>query len=712
MKRISSFSYIIIIASLLLISCSTPPSTIRPWDELPTEHYTIPPHAKYLANFRIVLDPGHGGLAHLPGYKRGPTGQREAVMNLNVALFLKKFLLRAGAKVVMTRTNDRFVSLQERVDISEKVQGDFLISLHHNAAENAKTNYASVFYHLHPDYSPSSLDIARNIYFGLVEALRLPQVAEDGLLTDKLFYPAGFGLLRRLKIPGVLLESSFFTNPKEEKRLIDLNYNQREAYGIFLGLVRWAAGGLPKSQLIHPIQPSISKKPEIIYKLFDGITERGGRGAGKLLAYSNSISLKLDGQPVPVKVNIRRKQLVYQPDSALTNGAHLLQVDLGNLFKNNNLPRIDTLIIASPVRLITFHIPSKKLPADGTAVMPIELILSDKDNQPVWDGTTVQLSTRQGTVFPRSTQLENSRAIVYYKTGLKQETVQIVVTADGRQDTLSLKLVEPGLVRVLSGVIVDDSTEQRLAGAEVLLGDSLSTRSDDNGSFFILNPPTGQVQLSIKSKGYAKDKNLMTITSTKSKIVQARLHANLAGLLHNEVIIIDAALGGIEKGDRFGNNLTSAQANLDLVTRLADSLNWAGAEPILIRANDDTLGVQTRIKKVNALKKGWYLKLNYKQWDSDSVQVECTTYPGNKVGERLAKAIGQPFSKDSKTRVVFNQNINVPEVTYTNKTAIAIVIRSRFPMINRRDLPTLFKGILEFQRKTKEMAANELAGDQ
>jgi N-acetylmuramoyl-L-alanine amidase len=223
----------VLLFSLLVLGCAGTKLKLHDWTDLPKEQYTIPPFAHHLANYKIALDPGHGGMSHLPDYKRGPSGKEEAVMNLNVAFFLKEFLDQVGTKVVMTRVDDRFVSLKERNEIAARAGCDFLLSLHHNAAENPQTNYATVFYHLHPDYSPVSMDLARQIYFGLVEALRLPQVATDGLLTDKLIYPDGFGLLRTAEIPAVLLESSYFSNPVEEKRLTKLSYNRREAYGIF-----------------------------------------------------------------------------------------------------------------------------------------------------------------------------------------------------------------------------------------------------------------------------------------------------------------------------------------------------------------------------------------------------------------------------------------------------------------------------------------------
>ena len=166
----------------LMLGCANNKLRVREWTELPPVRYTIPPFAKHLAQYKIALDPGHGGLSHLPDYKRGPTGKEEAVMNLNVALHLKEFLQLAGAQVVMTRVEDRFVSLNERAEIAARERCDFLISLHHNAGARSTANYTTVFYHLHPDYSPMSMDLARATYFGLVEALRLPEISPEGLL--------------------------------------------------------------------------------------------------------------------------------------------------------------------------------------------------------------------------------------------------------------------------------------------------------------------------------------------------------------------------------------------------------------------------------------------------------------------------------------------------------------------------------------------------
>ena len=55
-------------------------------------HFDPPPYTRHLKGFKICLDPGHGGQGHVPDYKRGPTGVREAEVNLRVAFHLREML--------------------------------------------------------------------------------------------------------------------------------------------------------------------------------------------------------------------------------------------------------------------------------------------------------------------------------------------------------------------------------------------------------------------------------------------------------------------------------------------------------------------------------------------------------------------------------------------------------------------------------------------
>ncbi|RMD86436.1 MAG: hypothetical protein D6813_14930 [Calditrichaeota bacterium] len=694
---VGSWGYPYILFSLwFLVACAGTRLKLHEWTELPKEHYTIPPYAHYLSRFKIALDPGHGGMAHLPDYKRGPTGKREAIMNLNVARFLKEFLQLAGAQVILTRQGDEFVSLQDRVEIAEKAGCDFIISLHHNFSKNPSTNFAAVFYHLYPDYSPLSMDLARNIYFGLVEALHLPQISIEGLLSDKLIYPAGFGLLRRAKIPAILVESSFYSNPREEKRLMDWRYNRREAYGIFLGLARWAAGGIPRAERVEPQKIARNKRRKIVYRLYDGLEERGGRTAGKLLIFAQSVTALIDSMKVPVKLSEDLRYAVFVPDSGLNNGLHFTRLNLQNLYKNHNFPKRDTLIIASPTDSIYFQMISKKLPADTQAVMPVTLSIFDKDGEPVWDGTRVKITVDQGTILADSIHLNQGKTTIYYRAPQDTGTAHIKVQADWYTDSLQINIVPRGQLWVLSGQVVNDSTGAPINGVSIFLDDSLLTQADVNGYFFILKPTPGIHQIKIQTLGYTSKLFEIQIDPLHSLFRNISLQPNLGGILHGETIIIDPDIDTLNT-QHFKNSPTWL-----LARALFDTLRWAGALPVLLSDPAHPLTLQQRIKKVNALPQGWYLKIKYETWDRDSLFVQTTIYPANRVAEQIATAILKAYTEIPKTHGILLQNTDVPEVTLTNKTALELVLRCRTPEIWQRDLIRLFRAIIDFKRQQNQ----------
>ncbi|HKB14539.1 MAG TPA: N-acetylmuramoyl-L-alanine amidase, partial [Planctomycetota bacterium] len=110
-----------------------------------TAAYPIPPWARHLQGLRVAIDPGHGGDADRPGYKRGPTGVREAEANLRVALALAEMLEAAGAIPVLTRREDRDVPLAERARIAERERCALFLSIHHNAISDPSRNFGTVW---------------------------------------------------------------------------------------------------------------------------------------------------------------------------------------------------------------------------------------------------------------------------------------------------------------------------------------------------------------------------------------------------------------------------------------------------------------------------------------------------------------------------------------------------------------------------------------
>lgn len=308
------------------------------------------PAEQFLHGWVIALDPGHGGDAHLPNYKRGPTGVREAEVNLRVALLLARLLEDAGVHVVLTRTDDSEVSLQQRAHIANTCprpdggQGaDLFISIHHNAADDPRINYSSVWFHGQSAWSEPDLDVARYLAHRLGAELRTDIGYTSPLMSDQQMYASGFGVLRRCHMPAVLCESSFHSNPEEEQRLRDPLYNLREAYAIYLGLCEYAYGGRP-TQSMPTVQLSDSEWT-ITTTLDDGLPKRWW-GAQRDRTIPSTIALMLDGQRLQFRYDPASKLVEASlPAAALSPGRHILEVHHANFFKHHNFPQRYALVI-------------------------------------------------------------------------------------------------------------------------------------------------------------------------------------------------------------------------------------------------------------------------------------------------------------------------------------------------------------------------------
>jgi N-acetylmuramoyl-L-alanine amidase len=310
------------------------------WARQPDPAFPLPPYARFLNGVTIVLDPGHGGRADRPNWKRGPTGLREAEVNLRVALFLRDFLEAAGAEVVLTRESDVYlhpddaVDLRARIDIANQLQADLFLSIHHNAGGNASmANYTSVFYHATPDRSPASLDAAGHLLAGLNDALRLEQHVGCALVSDYAIFPGrGFAVLRAAEVPAVLTEASFHSHPGEERRLRDPVYNRREAYGLFLGLARWAQAGLPRIGLAEPADGRVRPGQPVVIALDDGLSNRGGLGADLPQVRAATLVVEIDGRAVRYTVDFAKGELRIEPTREMIRTGGRLYVDFTNVF--------------------------------------------------------------------------------------------------------------------------------------------------------------------------------------------------------------------------------------------------------------------------------------------------------------------------------------------------------------------------------------------
>lgn len=232
-----------------------------------------------VAGRKICIDPGHGGTALTDSYRVGILGEREEWINLRVALALKKMLEAKGAEVVMTRSTDVRVELEERSRLATSNKADLFVSIHHNATADPNVNFPIVYFHGAASENKASVmaadAVAREIRKQLFNGKGHISVVSDYTI----FPEKGASVLRNTYgIPAVLAEASFFTNMEEEKRLGSDEYNFREATAYTRAIEEIFSRRLPKIRpkaipdrlpVFHVLQEADRMKPEALNWLND-----------------------------------------------------------------------------------------------------------------------------------------------------------------------------------------------------------------------------------------------------------------------------------------------------------------------------------------------------------------------------------------------------------------------------------------------------------
>jgi N-acetylmuramoyl-L-alanine amidase len=155
----------------------------------------------------VVVDAGHGGKDN-GAYRR--FGGAEKIATLDVARRLDRRLRESQLRTVMTRSDDVFISLDERVAIENRQKNSIFVSIHFNDSRRRGIHGFETYYH-----SATSIDLARTIQDKL---MTIPHSANRGV------HSANFRVLRLAKYPAVLVECGFLSNRLEGGEARDSEY--------------------------------------------------------------------------------------------------------------------------------------------------------------------------------------------------------------------------------------------------------------------------------------------------------------------------------------------------------------------------------------------------------------------------------------------------------------------------------------------------------
>lgn len=183
--------------------------------------------ARPLENRIIVLDAGHG--AHDPGTSKNKVTEKS--ITLKVAALVESKLKNAGANVIMTRSNDSFLTLEQRTEFAKKNYAETFVSIHVNSASSTSAKGTETYFDSTTNAnSAESKSLATFIQKNLVKNADM----NDRGVKDERFY-----VIRNNNIASVLVELAFLTNADDYNKLTSDSHLEIFAESIYQGLVQY-----------------------------------------------------------------------------------------------------------------------------------------------------------------------------------------------------------------------------------------------------------------------------------------------------------------------------------------------------------------------------------------------------------------------------------------------------------------------------------------
>ena len=222
----------LLIAALLILILNETYGNVKKVFNIPT------------SNKVVVIDAGHGGW---DAGASGKGGLSEKGVNLEIAKRLKRYIEESGGVAIMIREDDNGLysmegpkrkkdDLKNRRQIIQGSNGNIFISIHLNSFPQAQYYGAQVFY---PKDSKPSEWLAKVIQQELKRVLNRNNDRVEKSSTE-------YYILKENGIPSVLVECGFLSNPEDERLLELPEYQEKIAWSIYIGILRYFTEPLPE----------------------------------------------------------------------------------------------------------------------------------------------------------------------------------------------------------------------------------------------------------------------------------------------------------------------------------------------------------------------------------------------------------------------------------------------------------------------------------
>jgi len=203
-----------------------------------------PVYVQYYARPQIIIDAGHGGT---DGGAVGVNNTVEKHINLSISRKLAELLSFNGFEVILTREDDdsihdpqvEGIAQQKRSDMVNRLEiikehpNAIFISIHQNMFSDSSCKGAQMFYSINHD---DSQKLAQEMQEQFRKKLQPDNMREIKAADDALY------LLDNAKIPAILVECGFLSNPQECEKLCDENYQEQIAFTVFTALLDFYRG--------------------------------------------------------------------------------------------------------------------------------------------------------------------------------------------------------------------------------------------------------------------------------------------------------------------------------------------------------------------------------------------------------------------------------------------------------------------------------------